>query len=61
VKVYKYLDAAENHNTAHRNKKEELKKDYVRRLRFILNTDLNTRNKMQAIRTLAIPILRFSF
>jgi hypothetical protein len=35
--------------------------EYIRRLRLILNTDLNAKHKMQAIGSLAIPILRYSF
>jgi hypothetical protein len=49
MKAYTYLDVEENHNIEHRNEKEKLKKEYVRRLRLILNAELNTKNKMQAI------------
>jgi hypothetical protein len=38
-----------------------LKKEYIRRLRLILSTELSAKNKMQAIGSLAIPILRHSF
>jgi hypothetical protein len=38
-----------------------LKKEYIRRLRLILNTELNAKNKMQATGSLAIPVLRYSF
>jgi hypothetical protein len=48
MKAHKYLGVAENHNIEHRNEKEKLKKEYVRRLRLILSTELSTRNKMQA-------------
>jgi hypothetical protein len=40
---------------------DRLKKEYVRRLRLILSTDLSAKNKMQAIGSLAIPVLRYSF
>jgi hypothetical protein len=38
-----------------------LKKDYVRRLRLILNTELSAKNKMQTTGSLAVPVLRYSF
>jgi hypothetical protein len=51
----------ENHNIEHKNEKEKLKKEYVRRLRLTLNTELGAKNKMQAIGSLAVPVLRYSF
>jgi hypothetical protein len=38
-----------------------LKKEYVRRPRLIFSTELRAKIKMQAIGTLAVPILRHSF
>jgi hypothetical protein len=38
-----------------------LKQEYNRRLRMILKSELNARNKITAIGTLAVPILRYSF
>jgi hypothetical protein len=38
IKAYKYLGVAENRNIEHKNEKKKLKKEYVRRLRLILNT-----------------------
>jgi hypothetical protein len=43
MKVQKYLRIEENHNIEHKNEKEELKKEYVRRLRLILNMKLSTK------------------
>jgi hypothetical protein len=37
-----------------------LKKGYIRRLRLILNMDLSAKNKIQAIGTLAVPVVRYS-
>jgi hypothetical protein len=61
MKAYKYLGVAENHNIEHKNEKEKLKEEYVRRLRLILSTELSAKNKMQAIGSLAVPVLRYSF
>jgi hypothetical protein len=38
-----------------------LKKEYVRRLRLILSTELGRKNKMQETGSLAVPVLRYSF
>jgi hypothetical protein len=38
--------------------KERLKQEYIRRLRMILKSDLNARNKITAIGALAVPVLR---
>jgi hypothetical protein len=61
MKACKYLGVAENHNIEHKNEKEKLKKEYVRRLRFILSTELSAKNKMQAIGSLAVPVLIYCF
>jgi hypothetical protein len=38
-----------------------LKKEYNRRLRIILKSELNAKNKITAIAALAVPVLRYSF
>jgi hypothetical protein len=38
-----------------------LKKEYTRRLRLILKTELSEKNKMQATGSLAVPELRHIF
>ena len=40
------------------NEKEKLKKEYLRRLRLVSGTELNAKNKIQAIGSLAVPALR---
>jgi hypothetical protein len=60
IKVYKYLGLAKNHNIEHKNEKEKLK-EYVRRLRLILKTELSAKNKLQATGSLAVPVLRHKF
>jgi hypothetical protein len=51
----------ENFDIQHKIEKEKLKKEYLRRLRLVLGKELNAKNKIQAIGTLAVPILRYSF
>jgi hypothetical protein len=41
--------------------KERLKQEYRRRLRMILKSELNARNKITVIGALAVPVLRYSF
>jgi hypothetical protein len=41
--------------------KERLKHEYNRRLRMILKSELNARNKITAIGTLAVPVMRYNF
>jgi hypothetical protein len=50
-----------NNNIEHKKEKDRLKKECIRRLRLILSTELSAKNKMQAIGSLAISVLRYSF
>src|SRR5215469_2302043 len=60
-KTYKYLGIEESEGIQHQQMKERLKQEYRRRLRMILKSGLNARNKITAIGALAIPVLRYSF
>ena len=37
--------------------KEKIKEEHYRRIRAILHTELNAKNKLEAINTLAIPVV----
>ena len=54
-KAYKYLGIEESFDIQHKNEKEKLKKEYLRRLRLVLCTELSAKNKIQAIGSLAVP------
>jgi hypothetical protein len=41
--------------------KGRLKQEYSRRLRMVLKSELNARNKIAAIAAIAGPVLRYSF
>ena len=41
--------------------KERMNKEYTTRLRMMLKTELNAKNKITAIEALAVPVLRYSF
>ena len=60
-KAYKYLGIEESHDIEHKNEKEKLKKEHLRRLRLVSDTGLRAKNKIQAIGSLAVPVLRYSF
>jgi hypothetical protein len=59
-KMYKYLGTEESEGIQHQQMKEILKQEYRRRLRMILKSELNARNKITAIGALADPVLRYS-
>jgi hypothetical protein len=60
-KTYNYLGIEEGEGIQHQQMKEILKQEYNRRLRIILKSELNARNKITAIGALAVPVLRYSF
>ena len=60
-KAYKYLGIEESFDTQNKNEKEKLKKEYLRRLGLVLGTELSAKNKIQAIGSLAVPVLKYSF
>jgi len=60
-KAYKYLGIEVSFDIQHKNEKDELKKEYLRRLRLVLDTELSAKNKIQTIGSLAVPVLRYSF
>ena len=59
-KTYKYLGIEEGEGIQHQHIKERLKQEYNRRLRKILKSELNARNKVTAIGALAVPVLKYS-
>jgi len=56
-KAYKCLGIEDIFDTQHKNEKEKLKKEYLRRLRLVLGTELSAKNKIQAVGSLAVPVL----
>ena len=59
--TYKYLGIEENSTTSNIHMKDKLRKEYFRRLRLILQTELTSRNKVMAINSLAVPVVEYSF
>jgi len=60
-KAYKYLGTEGSFDIQHKNEKEKLKNEYLRRLRLVLGTELSAKNKIQAIGSLAVPVLIYGF
>ena len=59
--VYKYLSVDESDGIQRSKMKEKIRKEYNRRVRLILRTELNGRNKIEAINSLAVPVVQYSF
>ena len=55
--VYKYLGVDENDGIQHSKMKEKIRKEYNRRVRLILRTELNGINKAEAINSLGVPVI----
>ena len=55
--VYKYLGVDENDGIQHSKMKEKIRKEYNRRVRLILRTELNGRNEVEAINSLGVPVI----
>ena len=59
--LYKYLGVNESDGIQHSQMKEKIRKECYRRVRAILKTELNSANRIEAINTLAIPVVTYSF
>jgi len=59
--AYLYSGREDSHDREHKNEKEKLKKEYLRRLRLVWGTDLSSKNKIQASGSLALPVLSYHF
>jgi hypothetical protein len=57
-KMYKYLGIEESEGIQHQQMKGRLKQEYSRRLRMMLKSELNSKNKITAIGALAVPVLK---
>jgi hypothetical protein len=56
-KACKYLGIEDILDIQHKNEEEKLKKGYLKSLRLVLGTGLIAKNKIQAIGSLAVPVL----
>ncbi|KAI5751249.1 hypothetical protein M8J77_005743 [Diaphorina citri] len=59
--VYKYLGIYEEGNIEHKRMKDTIRKEYYRRVRGIMKTELNAKHKIEAVNSLAIPVVEYGF
>ena len=58
--TYKLLGILEADTIKHEEMKEPIKKEYLRRMRKLLETKLHCRNLIKGINTWAVPLVRYS-
>ena len=58
---YKYLGIEENAGIEHKVMQEKITKEYFKRVKIICKTELTPKNKIQAINSLAIPVITYGF
>ena len=61
AETYKYLGMGEGEGIQHQKMKVKIRKDYKRRIKLVHKSELNARNKIAAINTLAVPIILYSY
>ena len=59
--TYKYLGVNEGDGIQHSKMKGKIRKECLRRVGLILKTELNSKNKITAINSLAVPVVIYSF
>ena len=57
---YKYLGVLEKEDIYHQNVKSNVQSEYKRRLKLVLKSKLTGRNKISAINTYAVPVIRYT-
>ena len=51
----------EGEGVQHHKMKVKIRKEYKRRIKLVLKSELNARNKIAAINTLAVPVILYSY
>ena len=59
--TYKYLGVNEGDGIQHAKMKEKIRKECYRRIRMVTKSELNAINRVEAINTLAIPVVAYIF
>ena len=57
----KYLGMEEGEGVQHHKMKVNIRKEYKRRIKLVFKSELNARNKIAAINTLAVPVILYSY
>ena len=61
AETYKYLGMEEAEGVQHHKTKDKIRKEYNRRIKLELKSELNARNKIATINTLAVPVILYSY
>ena len=61
AETYKYLGMEEGEGVQHHKIKVKIRKEYKRRIKLVLKSELNARKKIAAINTLAVPVILYSY
>ena len=61
AETYKYLGMEEGEGVQDHKMKVKIRKEYKRRIKVVLKSELNARNKIAAINTLAVPVILYSY
>ena len=61
AETYRYLRMEEGEGVQHPKMKVKISKEYKRRMKLVLKSELNARNKRAVINTLAVPVLFYSY
>ena len=59
--TYRYLGVNDGDGIQHAKMKEKIRKEYYLRIRMMIKSELNAINRMEAINTLATPVVTYSF
>ena len=60
AETYKYLGMEKGEGVQHHQMKVKIKKEYKRQIKLVLNSELNARNRIAAINTLAVQVVLYS-
>ena len=61
AEMYKYLEMGEEEGVQHHKMKVKIRKEYKRRIKLVLKSELNARNKIATINTLVVPVILYSY
>ena len=61
AETYKYLGMEEEEGVQHNKMKFKITKDYKRRIKLVPKSEMNARNKIAAINTLAVPVILYIY
>ena len=61
AEIYKYVGMEEGEGVQHHKMKVKIRKGYKRRIKLVLKSELNARNKIAVINTPAVPVILYSY